>query len=61
MATTLWNGKEQCSTAEDAEVAAIKAQLTASDGTVFKFGIDANGNYGYYKPGESTVTPFYHA
>lgn len=24
----------------------------------FKFGIDANGNYGYYKDGADTVTPF---
>ena len=24
----------------------------------FKFGIDENGNYGYYKAGADTVTPF---
>lgn len=24
----------------------------------FKFGVDDNGNYGYYKAGEDTVTPF---
>lgn len=25
-----------------------------------KFGVDSNGNYGYYKQGEATVTPFRH-
>lgn len=28
------------------------------DNLPFKFGIDANGNYGYYKVGADTVTPF---
>lgn len=28
------------------------------NGTPFKFGIDNNGDYGYYKEGEDTITPF---
>lgn len=31
---------------------------TDKEDTPFKFGIDANGNYGYIKDGADTVTPF---
>ena len=30
----------------------------ADKGKSFKFGVDDNGNYGYYKDGADTVTPF---
>lgn len=33
------------------------ASAGGDDGTI-KFGIDGNGNYGYYKAGADTVTPF---
>ena len=33
-------------------------QKMSSKGVMFNFGIDANGNYGYYKDGADTVTPF---
>lgn len=36
----------------------IKNNLTASNGVNFKFGIDANGRYGYIKDGADSVTPF---
>ena len=32
--------------------------ITPGDTLPFEFGIDSNGNYGYIKVGESTVTPF---
>ena len=43
------------------EVDDINGQLTATydgDDIPFKFGIDENGDYGYYKAGADTVTPF---
>lgn len=38
-------------------MAAIKSNLTSNE-TQFKFGIDSDGNYGYYKAGADIVTPF---
>ena len=36
-----------------------RAALTdTTSGTIFQFGIDSNGNYGYIKAGADTVTPF---
>ena len=48
----------------NANLAAISSNLTANNATAgvenvaFRFGIDDNGNYGYYKDGADTVTPF---
>jgi hypothetical protein len=39
-------------------VADIRKNLTSYNGISFKFGIDDNGDYGYYKLGETSVTPF---
>lgn len=47
------------STPSDDKVASEKAVSdVVSDIVPFKFGIDENGNYGYYKAGADTVTPF---
>lgn len=39
---------------------ASKEKVTAlvNDKAPFKFGVDKNGNYGYYKTGADSVTPF---
>lgn len=39
-------------------LATIKDNLTSASGVPFIFGIDGNGDYGYYKQGETSVTPF---
>lgn len=39
-------------------VTSINDNLTSEGGVPFKFGIDSNGDYGYYKQGESNLTPF---
>ena len=39
-------------------VAGITDNLTSDNGVPFKFGIDGNGDYGYYKQGEANLTPF---
>lgn len=38
-------------------ITAIDANLTSGD-VKFRFGVDDQGNYGYYKAGADTVTPF---
>ena len=55
MSTTLYNGNKQISGSTTADVTAIKNNLT-SGANSFKFGVDASGNYGYYKNG--AVVPF---
>ena len=35
-----------------------RVKLTSDGSKVVRFGTDANGNYGYYKDGADTVTPF---
>lgn len=58
-----WNNKEDSAnkttkidgTSTDVEYPTAKA---VHDIVPFKFGIDENGNYGYYKAGADTVTPF---
>ena len=44
-----------------ASVTAVASSLVASDNTVFRFGVDSNGNYGYVitdEAGADTVIPF---
>lgn len=55
MSTTLYNGSNQISGSNTSDVTAIKNNLTSGSNS-FKFGVDANGNYGYYK--NSTFVPF---
>lgn len=57
MSTTLWNGSNQISGSSESDLATIKSNLTSNE-TSFKFGVDSEGNYGYYKSGETAVTPF---
>lgn len=40
---------------DNKEAISVGSEITVSP---FKFGIDENGNYGYYKDGADTVTPF---
>ena len=55
MSTTLWNGANQISGSSESDLATIKSNLTSNE-TSFKFGVDSEGNYGYYKNG--AVVPF---
>lgn len=55
MSTTLYNGNNQISGSTTADLTTIKNNLTSGSNS-FKFGVDANGNYGYYK--NSTLVPF---
>lgn len=55
MSTTLYNGSNQISGSTTSDVTAIKNNLT-SGSTSFKFGVDASGNYGYYK--NDVIIPF---
>ena len=57
MSTTLYNGNNQISGSTTSEVTTIKSNLTSGSAN-FKFGVDSEGNYGYYKSGETAVTPF---
>ena len=40
------------------ELTAALETKTDKENVPFRFGIDANGNYGYYKVGADSVTPF---
>lgn len=57
MANTLWCGSTQISGTAVEELKSIRANLY-HDSIPFKFGVDSSGKYGYYKDGESVVTPF---
>ena len=57
IANTLWCGSKQISGTAVEELKSIQANLY-HDNIPFKFGVNASGKYGYYKDGESVVTPF---